>query len=148
MSGDGFEPRDYLDLSSSIERSIKSDTDIKTEKHAAWMRCAVSRAYYSAFLSIRSEFEGCPELRQHIEELAKNHKDHQIIKRGLRKDMRIHENTMNNLRKNRNKCDYDLPPKFSVNVKMVEKANSDARDIILHSCDIAKAFDVRRVRNA
>jgi len=147
MSGDGFKPGDYLELSSSIERSLRSDTGMRIEKHAAWMRCAVSRAYYSAFLSIRSEFEGYPELRRHLEDLAKTGKDHQIIRKGLREGMRRHENTLNNLRKNRNRCDYVLPPKFSVNAKMVEKANSDAKDIILHSCDIAKAFDIRRIRS-
>ena len=54
---DNFLPIDYYEISSNIENSIKSKTDIKITKTAPWLRASISRAYYAAFLSLRKEFE-------------------------------------------------------------------------------------------
>ena len=145
MSGDGFEPGDYLEISSSIETSLKADADIRMKKHAAWMRCAVSRAYYSAFLSIRSKFEKDAELRKYLKESGNPHK---AITDGLSADMKTHAHIMNLLREARNWCDYDLPPKFSVCTEVVEWANKQAKWLIACSSDMARMYDVRKARTA
>ena len=75
-SNDDFIPKDYCDISSSIVESIKTNTDIKIIKNSPWLRVAISRAYYSAFLSLRTEFEGVPELRSL---LTNSTDEHQII---------------------------------------------------------------------
>ena len=130
---DDFSPNDYLDISFAIENSIKSDVPISTSKNAAWLRCALSRAYYSAFLSIRSEFEKDPELSLLLQGEGKDHQT--IITKlfTLRGGMRIHATNLFNLRKNRNHCDYHLPPNYTINVGKVEKANKDANKLITNS---------------
>ena len=132
-TNDDFIPSDYLLLSLDIENSIKSNTPIQIQKNAAWQRCAVSRAYYSAFLSIRSEFKKDPHL-QSI--LRKEGKDHQIVIDQLfklRGKMKSYANNLYNLRKNRQRCDYNLPPDFSISMAKVEKANKDAQTLITNS---------------
>ncbi len=143
MSYDGFEFEDYLEISSSIEKSIKSDVDIRMKKHVAWMRCAISRAYYAAFLSIRSEFERDPKLSRL---LTNTGRDHKIVAKGLSGSMRKYLRPLHNLRDARNLCDYNMTPKFSVSIRMVEQANEDAKFLIAHSHDMARAYDIRRAR--
>lgn len=129
---DDFSPNDYLDISSAIENSVKSNVPVPISKNAAWLRCALSRAYYSAFLSLRSEFEKDPDLNSLLHGVG----DHQTIITKLftlRGNMRIHATNLFNLRKNRNHCDYHLPPRFRINVGIVEKANKDANTLITNS---------------
>lgn len=138
---DDFSPNDYLDISFAIENSVKSNVSIPISKNAAWLRCALSRAYYSAFLSIRSEFEKVPELSSL---LHGDGKDHQAIitkLRTLRGGMKIHAANLFNLRKNRVHCDYHLPPNFTINVRKVEKANKDASTLITNSQYIVNNLD-------
>ena len=80
MTDDDFVPNDYLLISSAIENSVKNNTHIQIQKDAAWLRCAVGRAYYAAFLTIRSEFEKYPHLRSI---LCGEGRDHGIIIRKL-----------------------------------------------------------------
>ncbi len=61
-NSDNFVPEDYSDISSSMLESIKTGTDITITKDSPWLRVPVSRAYYSAFLSLREEFKAIPEL--------------------------------------------------------------------------------------
>jgi len=130
---DDFSPNDYLTISSDIENSIKSNVSIPIQKNAAWLRCAISRAYYSAFLSIRSEFEKDPVLTLLLKGEGKDHQTIITTLSTLKGQMRIHATNLFNLRKNRNHCDYDLPPKFTIGMKRVEKANKDAYTLIKNS---------------
>ncbi|MDH3340200.1 MAG: hypothetical protein OEL84_02810 [Nitrosopumilus sp.] len=47
--------------------------------------------------------------------------------------MKDYATNLFNLRKNRQRCDYDLPPDFSINMTKVEKANKDAQTLITNS---------------
>ena len=132
-SNDDFIPKDYCDISSSIVESIKTNADIKIIKNSSWLRVAISRAYYSAFLSLRTEFEGVPELRL----LLTDDVDvHQIIIDKLYTlpgEMRFYANKLKNLRKNRNHCDYDLPPEFEIGMGLAETSNMNAAMLISNS---------------
>lgn len=132
-NNDDFIPKDYCDISSSIVESIKTDTDIVITKNSPWLRVAVSRAYYSAFLSLRKEFEADTELKS----ILTNSKDeHQIIIDKLYTlpgRMKKHANALKNLRKNRNHCDYHLPPKFEIDFGLAEVSSISAETLILNS---------------
>lgn len=137
---DNFSPQHYLDISSDIENSVKTDTSIHLTNKAAWLRCAGSRAYYSAFLSLRSEFEK----KSHLSNLLhyKGH-DHQTIIEKLNTltgSMRRYGSILFNLRKTRQGCDYKLHPGFSVNVRIIENANYNARLLINDSYNIVNSI--------
>lgn len=132
-NNDDFIPKDYCDISSSIVESIKTNIDIKITKNAPWLRTAISRAYYSAFLSLRKEFEAVPELESI---LTHSPEDHQIIidkLYTLPRQMKIHANALKNLRKNRNHCDYHLPPEFEIRMGLTEISNINSRTLISNS---------------
>jgi len=132
-NNDDFVPKDYYDISSSVIESIKTNTDIKIIKKSPWLRAAISRAYYSAFLVLRKEFETVPELRSI---LTNSPEDHQIIIEKLYtlpREMLSYANTLKNLRKNRNHCDYHLPPRFNVQIGLTEISNINAGKIISSS---------------
>ena len=133
INNDDFVPKDYCDISSSIVESIRTNTDIKITKNAPWLRAAISRAYYSAFLSLRKEFEAVPELESI---LTHTKEDHQIIIDKLYTlpvKMKKHANALKNLRKNRNHCDYHLPPEFEIEFGLTEISTINAGTLISNS---------------
>lgn len=130
MTTDDFIPENYLKISSDIENSIKSNKTIQIHKDAAWLRCAVSRAYYSAFLSLRTEFEKHPQLNSRLEGEYSDHKIILQILNGLGRDKRTYANKFFNLRKNRNHCDYDLPETWSISIGIVEISNANSSFLI------------------
>jgi len=137
MSTDNFISTDYHALSSEIENSVKSNSSIKLiSKESAWLRCAISRAYYSAFLTLREDIKNNPKL-QNI--LTNSTDDHQIIIDALYRlpaSEKFYANHLHNLRKFRNHCDYDLPPKFEVSVSMTHIYNKSAQTLIKNSKNI------------
>ena len=128
---DNFSPNDFHALSIDIENSIQNQNSVAINSHdAAWLRSAISRTYYSAFLAVREEFLNSPTLRSRINNVAS---DHGVIKTELQ---RLPQNLFylseyfEDLRDYRNKADYDLPPEYEVNLPKVQLANQKAREIL------------------
>lgn len=110
---DNFTPSDYYDLSFEIEKSVKTNSAINLcGKNSAWLRAAISRAYYAAFLTLRAAFQNNPNLKMY---LIYETQDHQTIidkLYTLKGTMKVYANNMKVLRGNRNHCDYHLSPNF------------------------------------
>jgi len=128
---DNFVPLNYYDISSEIEKAVKSSSHINPKiKESAWLRSAVSRAYYAAFLTLREEFKQNTKLSKLI---INQTSDHQTIIDTLytlpKQDLHF-ANSLSTLRKNRNDSDYKLPPTFKVTSGVVTISNLIAKKII------------------
>ncbi len=134
---DNFLPRDFLDISNEIESSVHGQQDIsRNQKDPAWLRAAISRAYYSAFLTLKQEFLGNTQFQNLIHHKAE---DHGVIKEKLYTlpaNLIYYANWFENLRVERNKADYDLPPRYLVNPSKVNVSNGQARNIIQNVSNI------------
>lgn len=128
---DNFSPKDYYDISIDVENSILNQNPIAINSHdAAWLRAAISRTYYSAFLAIRNEFLKSPTLQPKITCFSR---DHGIIKTELQRlpqNLRYLSEWFEDLRGYRNEADYDLPPKYLVEPSRVQLANQKALVIL------------------
>lgn len=124
---DNFVAKDYYNLSFEIENAIANQNDISVQaKDAGWLRSALSRAYYSVFLSLREEFLNNPQLRSKI---TNTRYDHGIISRELNKlpaNLYPLKGFFDDLRSYRNKADYKLPPNYEVDLTKVNTANQKA----------------------
>lgn len=130
MSKDNFLPKDYLEISQEINKAISCNTAInRNSKDSAWIRAAVSRAYYSAFLSLKYEFLNS----KFSNIITGSEQDHKIIKMKLDtlpSTLRYVATYFGNLRFNRNHADYDLPDKFQVEIELAKISNQQAERII------------------
>ena len=128
---DNFTPADFHALSSEIETSIQNQVPIKINSHdAAWLRSAISRTYYSAYLAIREEFLNTPRLQSRINH---NTGDHGSIKHELQRlpsNLIYLSQFFEHLRDYRNEADYDLPPNYEVEPSRVQLANHKAAKLL------------------
>ena len=129
---DNFVAGDFIQISSDIEQSFLSNTNIVINpKEAAWLRSAISRAYYSAFLQLRHEFLNDPTLQPRF---IPGTNAHSIIKNELinklPSNLQYLANDLDNLRVERNHADYDLPGIYDVNPSKVRTSSISANRII------------------
>jgi len=128
---DNFTPSDFHALSSEIENSIRNQIPMQINSFdAAWLRAAISRTYYSAYLAIREEFLGSVRLQTRISHRSR---DHITIKNELQR-LPTHlvylSQFFEDLRDYRNEADYDLPPNYEVDPSRVQLANLKAAKIL------------------
>jgi len=132
MSSDNFSPTDYLTLSREIDKSVEQGNDIKTTTvQYAWIRSAISRSYFAAYLSLRVSLLDSNRWSM----LQMHHLEpHEHVKRILERLPGLAfgptVNALNNLRRRRNNADYDLPGRYSANLADVKRSNQEAKKII------------------
>ena len=129
---DNFSPNDFLSISNEIVNSIDDNHDITiiTSAEYAWVRSAISRAYYSAFLALRISLldsNRWPTLQSHN---IDDHKNLGNILFRLPPAFTPTANAFKNLRKRRNHADYDLPPTYNAILNHAKKSNLEASQII------------------
>ena len=129
---DNFVAGDFIQISSDIQQSFLSNTNIVlSPKESAWLRSAISRAYYSAFLQLRHEFRNDPTLQSRVTPMSNAHSN---IKNELINNLPAHliylANDFDNLRVERNHADYDLPGIYDVNPSKVRTSSISANRII------------------
>lgn len=111
------------------EIDVPAGLSIGAHGKGAWMRSAISRAYYSAYLVLREAI-----LKSRYSYIISNvSDDHEAIKtllENLPSSLIKHYNDFKYLRKYRNHSDYDLPPIFRVNYTDVQKSYVKAEAII------------------
>ena len=131
MSTDNFNANHFLDLSKEIEDSITNGRDIKRLNKSALIRSAISRAYYSTFLSLRESILKNQQWKVAIKEGKDDHERLRLTLFSLPAlGFRPIANDFNNLRKRRNNADYDLPPTFNAEISHVTRSNLEANKII------------------
>lgn len=133
MSSDNFTPTDYLTLSREIDKSVEQGNDIKTTTVLyAWIRSAISRSYFSAYLSLRVSLldsNKWPILQMHHLDPYENVQ--KILETRLPGTLFGHTaNNFRNLRRRRNHADYYLPGKYSADLGDVKKSNNEAKKVI------------------
>lgn len=129
---DNFSPNDFFQISSDIQDAVSQQTTISlNSKDAAWLRIAISRAYYSAFLALKEEFLKDGNLQSKIKN---NGGDHGVVKDelvdNLPYQLQYLANFLEDLRDERNFADYDLPPEYEVNPSKVQTSFGMAQDIL------------------
>jgi len=141
MSSDNFTPADYLTLSHEIDKSVEQGSDIKTTTvQYAWIRSAISRSYYSAYLSLRVSL--LDSNRWSILQLH-NVDPHENVRKILQRLPGLAfgptVNAFYNLRRRRNHADYDLPGRYSANLADVKRSNLEAK-IIIDQIQLIEAY--------
>ena len=134
---DNFTPQNFLDLSSLIFNSVSLNNDIPiNSRDSAWLRSAISRAYYAAFLTLREEFLQDQNLRSLI---IGRTRDHQTIKTRLQNlpiQLFYLAGFFEDLRSDRNSADYKIPPDFHVSPEKVSLSIAKAHEIITNRRNI------------
>ena len=138
---DNFSPNDFHALSMDIENSIQNQNSVAiNSRDAAWLRSAISRAYYAAFLSLRVSLIDSHRWPQLEGFSTDPHKNMGIILFNLPSAFKHTANSFKNLRKRRNHADYDIPPQFLTTLQHVETSNKEAEKIIYQVPIIANYF--------
>lgn len=134
---DNFVPRDFFDLSKEIENSVSQNNDIsRNSKDAAWLRAAISRAYYAIFLSLKQEFISNPSLRTRINNNAGDHRRIKDELQNLPSNLFYLAGFFEDLRDYRNNADYDLPPTYEVDPNDANTATTKASIMLSKLSDI------------
>ena len=130
-STDNFSPNDFFSISKEIEDSRTNGTLIDTSStEFGWLRSAISRAYYAAFLSLRVSLLDSNRWTVLHRPYTDPHENLRNILFNLPPAFRPTANDFNNLRRRRNNADYDLPPRFQATLQLVEKSNKESQKII------------------
>lgn len=137
-----FDPKGFLDVSKEIVYSIKDDKTIKpSNENNGWLRSAMSRAYYAAFLTLREQFVSTPDYPIQITHEAEDHgKIISALKKDLPRQLKKFSNDMMNLRMNRDIADYDLHPFSKIDETLVETSNIQAEEIIKNAKTIVNSM--------
>ena len=135
---DDFSPQDYFDISDNVENSVNAQSSIQlNSKDAAWLRSAISRYYYSAFLTLRERFLANTTLRIRI---TRHGSDHGTISKTMIDNLPaplVHfGGWMEDLRDDRKSADYDLPPDFLVDKNKVKTCKLKSEAILDNIDDI------------
>lgn len=128
-ASDNFVPNDFLLTSKEIENSLNSSNINKGSTEYAWIRSAISRAYYSAFLILRVSLIDNKKWSSFIKSGKDEHERLRKTLLSLPQQFKPVANDFNNLRKRRNHADYDLPPKFNATPNHVKQSNQEAEKI-------------------
>ena len=117
-----FRPEDFLIVAELIKRTLERSDNWISSHPRAWMRTAISRAYYAAFLTIKKKFPKEVGLGRDVHKKAAD-----LLKQFHR--FLAYQRFMS-LRKIRNQADYDLPPEYVVSLKDVRIAIELAHFVI------------------
>lgn len=139
MPSDNFEPKHFLDLVKEIDDAVSKNIEIKIKSNleSAWMRSAISRAYYAVFLLLREQFRASSKYNHLIQETEKDHGEIQrVLLEKLPMSMLKYANDFRSLRVSRNNADYDPPSKFQVTKGLVKKSHGQAVRIMIDISNI------------
>lgn len=107
-----------------VSEYLLSRIDPTNISDEALFRCAISRAYYGAYCSVRDYAEDYLSYKP-----LRNADDHSKLVQFLRDQKRIDEaQKLTRLRQNRNRADYELGA--DINKKLAEECNSDATSLV------------------
>ncbi len=145
-SADNFQPLDFLGIAHDIENAIQTGSNLTLGNiERAWMRAAISRAYYSVFLAIRDEILNS----RHRNTIAYDGTDHAMIFNILNGVLPTHlaniVNDFGTLRTLRGNSDYHMPyfnppHKFEVDQNVLHLAISTSDGIINQLSNIRTAL--------
>jgi len=121
---DDFQPLDYIELAESMIDSVNRGRDMPISKSSPVLRTAISRLYYAAFLFAREV------LKDRGVKIPQDTQVHRFVASKLGEKDKFLADQLIDLRKMRNRADYDLPPKYSVTAKDARRALTIARSII------------------
>lgn len=128
---DNFIPKNFLDISKEIENLIVNNVSISNvSSESAWLRAIIGRAYYAAFLALKEEFLKNIDFSIYIRDDTGDHRRIKERLHTLPTHLINYYNELVNLRDERNKADYFVPPIYEVERVFAEQANLDAEDII------------------